>query len=173
MLEWWIEFDTRLTRGPLQEAWTTTRRSTFLLTDEVVVPLSIDQDVWPHSPTGTPVGITVVVTDPDSPLAVRWRRPALPKGVQPVLLGYDVADVHFTSGLSNCGYLGEEREWLRSKWGRDLNEHHLFRESTRALEFVAVTDKRVPEHAPFLVFGVYLLAATFSSVALQPDLTPT
>ena len=74
------------------------------------------------------------------------------------LLGYDVADDSLTSGLSNCGYLPDERAALRGTWSDRLNHHHLFPEPQDALEFCAVTDNRVPEHAPFFVYGLYLLS---------------
>jgi hypothetical protein len=68
------------------------------------------------------------------------------------LLGYDVADGALTSGLSNCGYDPSERPSLRRDWAGELNEHHLFEDPAAARAFRDVTDARVPEHAPFLVY---------------------
>lgn len=71
------------------------------------------------------------------------------------LLGYDVSDGSLLSGLTNCGYLEEEKEELSGIWSPHLNTHHLFIEPDAAFRFREVTDQRVREHAPFFVFGVY------------------
>lgn len=72
------------------------------------------------------------------------------------LLGYDVADAWATSGLSNCGYSGEERIGEAQKlFGMFVNDFHLFDEIDRAREFVLYTNKRVREHAPFYVYGMW------------------
>jgi hypothetical protein len=72
------------------------------------------------------------------------------------LLGYDVADFPF-SGISNCSYTPEEGDRLRETWAPKLNEHHLFRDHEPAFAFAAVTDRRVPDHAPFHVYSLYRL----------------
>jgi hypothetical protein len=74
-----------------------------------------------------------------------------------MLLGFDVADSGFLSGLSNCGYSAEERPALREQWAPLLNDHHLFAEPIPAFAFRALTDARVPEHAPFFVYGLHLI----------------
>lgn len=74
------------------------------------------------------------------------------------LLGYDVADPFLLSGLSNCGYLEEEKQRFVEQWGKHLNHYHLFSEVGPAVEFKEVSDRRVPEHAPFFVYGLYLIA---------------
>jgi hypothetical protein len=71
------------------------------------------------------------------------------------LLGFDVSDGSLTSGLSNCGYIGDEKEQLRRSWAPNLNVHHLFAEAEPAFRFREITDQRVSEHAPFFVFGLY------------------
>jgi len=40
-----------------------------------------------------------------------------------------------------------------------LNEHHLFNEIDPARLFKEWADRRVPEHAPFFVFGLYIVGA--------------
>jgi hypothetical protein len=83
--------------------------------------------------------------------------PAIPAAVDPAWtrLGYDVADgSFFPSALSNCG-LGATGEGIA--WATHLNEHHLFRELDLARRFRARVDELVPEHAPFLVLGLYLV----------------
>jgi hypothetical protein len=76
----------------------------------------------------------------------RWQR-----------LGFDIADGSLLSGLTNCGYLPEEAPPLRSTWGPRLNAHHLFGDLQDAWQFRALTDARVPAHAPFHVYGIYLV----------------
>ena len=67
-------------------------------------------------------------------------------------LGFDVADHSFVSGLNNCGYDPEERAGLATAWWEDLNQHGLLTGLDAARRFADMTDARVPEHAPFLVF---------------------
>jgi hypothetical protein len=75
------------------------------------------------------------------------------------LLGYDVCDQWLLSGLSNCGYGTNESEIqiLRETYTSDLNEHHLFDALKPAVDFMHLSDERVPEHAPFFVFGIWLI----------------
>ena len=72
-----------------------------------------------------------------------------------VALGYDVADAALTSGLSNCGFQEEERDRLRAEWGGRLNDNGLFDSRDDAVAFRALSDNRIPEHAPFYVFALY------------------
>ena len=67
-------------------------------------------------------------------------------------LGFDVADHSFVSGLNNCGYEPDERASLAAAWRESLNQHGLLAELEAARRFADITDERVPEHAPFLVF---------------------
>jgi hypothetical protein len=78
-------------------------------------------------------------------------------GADWTLLGFDVADAGFTSGLLNCGYDPKELPALRATWASSLNEHHLFTEAEKALAFKEFTDKRVVEHAPFFVFAISVI----------------
>jgi hypothetical protein len=73
------------------------------------------------------------------------------------LLGYDVSDGSALSGLSNCGYAADELPELRERWGPHLNQHHLFSDVDQAIEFKRMSDNRVREHAPFFVYGLYLV----------------
>jgi hypothetical protein len=72
--------------------------------------------------------------------------------------GYDIADAGFWSGLSDCGYRPDEAIPIRERFAADLNDFHLFVEQAVAEEFRSVTDRRVAEHAPFYVFGLYTLS---------------
>lgn len=72
-----------------------------------------------------------------------------------VFLGYDISDMAFLSGLSNCGYKPEEIQSLRKRWGQHINSFNLFTDPSQAFEFKKFSDKRVVEHAPFFVYGLY------------------
>jgi len=74
-------------------------------------------------------------------------------------LGYDVSDKWLLSGLSNCGYGTNETEIqiLRETYASDLNEHHLFDALKPAVDFMHFSDERVRAHAPFFVFGIWLI----------------
>lgn len=76
-----------------------------------------------------------------------------------VFLGYDVSDQWLLSGLSNCGYgtNASEIQMLRDTYASDLNEHHLFDSIKPAIDFMHLSDERVREHAPFFVFGIWLI----------------
>ena len=71
-------------------------------------------------------------------------------------LGFDIGDGSLISGLSNCGYLHEEVDTLRRQWGSRLNKHHLFHDLSHAFQFRDLSNGRVPAHAPFFVYGLYL-----------------
>lgn len=71
-------------------------------------------------------------------------------------LGFDVTDGSI-SGLCNCGYHEPELAILRPTWASRLNEHGLFSEMADALAFRKLTDERVTEHAPFYVYGMWIV----------------
>jgi hypothetical protein len=66
-------------------------------------------------------------------------------------IGYDIADRYVLSGLMNCGY-SEEQHVDLAGWSGRLNDFGLFDERELATEFRRLTEKRVPEHAPFFVY---------------------
>jgi len=74
-------------------------------------------------------------------------------------LGYDVADRWLYSGLMNCGFSPSKKARLRARFASTLNEYGLFVSGEDAEEFRADCDKRVPEHAPFFVYGLWSEAA--------------
>ena len=73
------------------------------------------------------------------------------------LLGYDVSNEWLLSGLSGLGYYPEEVQTLGKNWGRYLNEYHLLTDLQQAIDFQKMTDERVADHAPFFVYGLYLI----------------
>jgi hypothetical protein len=85
-------------------------------------------------------------------VGTRWR-----------FLGYDIADAGDISGLSNCGFEGRELERLRPTWAPRLNDHGLFSDISDAVSFRSATDQRVREHAPFQVYGLWLVAQNSAS----------
>jgi hypothetical protein len=74
-----------------------------------------------------------------------------------VLLGYDVADAGYTSGLANCGYTEEDARALRPLWAQALNSFGLLQTVEEAIRFREVSDRRVPEHAPFWIYAIWRL----------------
>ncbi|MCC7086757.1 MAG: hypothetical protein IT427_17285 [Pirellulales bacterium] len=75
-----------------------------------------------------------------------------------MFLGFDiVADQSLLSGLMNCGYDDTERAHAAKQWHNELNDHHLFRTLDKAIEFRTWSDRRVIEHAPFSVVGIYVV----------------
>jgi len=70
------------------------------------------------------------------------------------LLGYDVADASWISGLTNCGYAPEDKKRLSSSWLPRLNSYGLLKELDDAIKFRDVSNLRAPDHAPFWVFGI-------------------
>jgi len=74
-----------------------------------------------------------------------------------VLLGYDVADASWISGLSNCGYTADEKKELAIRWLPRLNSFGLLKDLDGAAGFREVCDRRIPDHAPFQIFGIFQL----------------
>jgi hypothetical protein len=102
---------------------------------------------YEERPGSGPFGLEIPLTKPE-------RLP-----VDSEFLGYDIADAARISGLSNCGYTSEDKRQLLG-WEMRLNDFGLFPDLQDAIAFRAVTDKRVSEHAPFWIFGIYRLKGT-------------
>jgi len=73
------------------------------------------------------------------------------------LLGYDVADSYLISGLTNFEYRKDEVQDIGEKYIPSLNEYHLFQSVEPAAEFLPLADERGGVHAPFFVFGIWLI----------------
>ena len=161
-------------------SWTVDRRTRYLLRPDVPSVRSVDSLVWERPPglppPPVPEGLWPNLSDLfaaagalDRADVVAVRITAFPEEedgptpqIEPAvarydLLGYDVADYWQLSGLTNCGYSPEEAASLAPVWAPLLNEWHLFGNPDDAEAYADVTDKRVPEHAPFYAYGVYQL----------------
>src|SRR5262245_3300046 len=159
------------------DLWNDERRYDYLLREDVAKPLSADTCVWPSVLLGEQRSILIATQSRTLLEGIHMEHLAqgreeswcvlIASHVSPssqfepvdsCLLGYDVVDAWLLSGLSNCMYSAEEKKAL-SHWKHQLNAHHLFQLQTSAEEFVNATNKRVPEHAPFNVAGVWRLVA--------------
>jgi len=74
------------------------------------------------------------------------------------LLGYDVCDSRFRSGLMHCGVDADKKVRLRKKFGASVNRHGLFDLLEVAVRFAAAIDELVPEHAPTLPVSLFAFA---------------
>jgi hypothetical protein len=92
---------------------------------------------------------------PSTLLSLQPEPNRLPEGS--VLLGYDVADAGLWSGLSNCGYTEDELNQIRPEWSKKINDLGLLESEEDAVAFKEISDKRVPEHAPFWVYRLHRL----------------
>jgi hypothetical protein len=180
-----IGFDTRVAPERVGAGWDEARRAQFLLRDDVV-PLSVDEAVWPRSAPsllsaddeGDEVALDVLTPryasmedalahadegevviaitawrgpgEPELPAGPAWPMKADPDWQH---LGWDVVSGVFPSALTNCGYPDDDR--LRATWAPELNTHHLFDELPTAFAFRDNSNRRVREHAPFSVLGLY------------------
>lgn len=132
------------------------------------------QDLWndlgclrshiPQAQTCQLIAVALQLTNVDQVERDYWSSaipPTIPSslGEDWSFLGYDISDRWLLSGLTNCGFLPslDDAEALKRKWGRLLNSNHLFNSLEYALEFAALSDKRAAEHAPFFVFGIWLV----------------
>src|SRR5271156_4378968 len=164
-------------------SWTADRRTSYLLRRDVPSVRSVDTRVWERPPglprPPVPEGLWPNLSDLFAAAAALDRAglaavritafpeedgptPESPDPTGPAverydLLGYDVADYWQLSGLTNCGYSPEEAASLAPVWAPLLNEWHLFDNPDDAEAYADVTEKRVPEHAPFYAYGIYQL----------------
>jgi hypothetical protein len=159
-IEFFYQRNSRVSPLALRALWPKPRQQRYLLKD-ATTPLSADPRVWPIAAAGDPSAVQVVLTALDDNVESLQARLGIPEPVEIrdmslgwQILGYDVCDCTLLSALLNCSYKDEERGHLLS-WARKLNESHLFADVEAASGFVAVSNRRIPDHAPFGVFGVY------------------
>lgn len=181
MVEVVLGYDVRTPIDADDPLWTPSRRAQYLLRPDIQRPLSVDEVVWlrPNTTVRWGEGATIetpkctaladaLATD-GTPIAItQWQGPgepeiwvpthADPAAIDPswIHVGWDVCDGFFPSGLCNCGYLEGEREPLAA-FAERLNEHGLFADLPSAFAFRDLTNRRVAEHAPFAVLGLYLV----------------
>jgi hypothetical protein len=172
-------FDVRIDPQELAALWDEERREQFLLRASAL-PLSVDEAVWPRPGLSLSAENFEVLTPRFASLEdawveaqpgevvigiSAWRGPGEPElhagPTWPMRpnpdwnrLGWDVVAGVFPSGLTNCGYGPDLDEW-RERFGPLLNAHHLFDELPHAFAFRDSCNRRVREHAPFSVLGVY------------------
>lgn len=175
-----IGFDTRIDTAAARARWDPDRREQFLLRLDAD-PLSVDEAVWPRdlSPLGDeefevvtpryasledaianagPGEVVIGITawrgrgEPELPAGPAWPMKPDPDWER---LGWDVVSGVFPSAVSNCGYDEDQRDAWRSRWAPELNACHLFDELPIAFAFRDASQRRVPEHAPFSVMGLY------------------
>ena len=165
-------------RGPralpndLAETWPTERRVRFLIRTDVDLPISLDRTVLPVAGADDVAVFDLVATVVPSPEAAeavaRWRGSerfeAIPQSPEWQCLGYDVCDESGTSGLMNCSYESGER--CSESFARGISRHHLFERAEDANRFRELCDRRIAEHAPFVVVSIY--ARTADIKLLQP-----
>jgi len=116
-------------------------RAAILISVELLTPESTSLAEFPSS-------LIYTDTEPGS----------LPSGS--TFLGYDVADVGFWSGLSNCAYTKQELAELRPNWSKRINDFGLLQLESDAIAFKEISDMRVPDHAPFWVYRLHRLPTT-------------
>jgi hypothetical protein len=145
------------------QPWSTDRRQRYLLAPDVGVPISIDKSVTPEAEPTDPPNETIELLgvafapDGDRELLDHWRYPGIPSPSSPLsddwlVLGYDVCDTHNTSALSNCA--PTDSSVVPGFWRLALNRHHLLTRILDADVFRKSSNRRVPEHAPFVVMAV-------------------
>lgn len=178
-----VGFDVRVRPDRPPAWWDEERRDSYLLRPEVVTPLSVDEAVWPRPGSALAEGRLEVLTPryssaedalaaagPDDVVVAitQWRgpgEPELPAGpTWPMKvdegwrrLGWDVVSGVFPSGISNCQFRPDEVLDWRDRWASRFNADHLFDDLPTAFAYRDVVGRRVPEHAPFAVMGLYLV----------------
>jgi hypothetical protein len=88
----------------------------------------------------------------------------IPRGWR--VVGHDIADRDFVSGLSNCSYNERDRVSL-SGWAQKINEFGLIDDVELAQEFREISDARLPDHAPFFVYRIHADIRTVSETRVR------
>jgi len=70
-------------------------------------------------------------------------------------LGYDVASYDLISCLTNCGFSHPGKNIMVKKYAGMLNDYGLFSSAKSADFFRIDCDSRIPEHAPFAIYGIW------------------
>jgi hypothetical protein len=80
--------------------------------------------------------------------------PDLARTSRRALLGFDVADTAFVSGIANLGFDRPRADCFPTELRAQLNSHCLFADLDSAYSLTDVLNVHVPQHAPFHVYGV-------------------
>ena len=154
--DWWPDRPPTIVAEPVNK-----RYDTFMeMWPELDEMLAAFREHASPGACGVPIAVDLVDdTLQDSDIAP-WASfdTAVPVQSRPVdwsFLGYDVCDFGWISGLSNCGSASGEMQRLSRDWKDRLNEFGLFSSVADAREYCTITDRRVPEHAPFRVFVLH------------------
>lgn len=179
-------FDARVPLNTEDPTWTAARREAYLLSPEIRRPVSVDRGVWPPVEAAVrtdgfapdywaelealsrrgeearqPLVLVALAVLDHSPVARALDAGCRPASIDPAWtpLGWDVADSGLVSGLTNCGFQPglDDVQSLRHRFSPALNEHGLFERVADADEFRALSDRRVPEHAPFLIHRLFII----------------
>lgn len=113
---------------------------------ELLSETQADAGTLPYTlPEGIACGLSLERTTPER----------LPDSA--ALLGYDVANVAWISGLSNTAYTDEELRDLKPAWAHRLNSVGLFDVLDHAISFREVCDRRDRGSAPFWTYALWQL----------------
>jgi hypothetical protein len=101
-----------------------------------------------------------------------WPRigPTVPAAIKSTwdLIGYDILTKHRECSLTGSSFEGEEYIQLsRDRFGPHLNEHHLFWDLERAIEYRDFENEQHPHDAPHALYGIWRI----TEVQSTPDNT--
>ena len=154
--DWWPERPPTIVAEPVNK-----RYDTFMdLWPELDEMLEVFREHASPGACGVPVAVDMVGEIRPESTSAPWPDFDIEVSVQArpadwTFLGYDVCDFGWISGLSNCGSTSGEMQQLSRDWKDRLNELGLFLSAADAWEYCTVTDRRIPEHAPFRIFALY------------------
>jgi hypothetical protein len=145
--------------------WDVARRERYLFAREVSIPVSLDSWVTPEAKTtdgpGEKVEIMAIATvEDDGDILNQWRfpevtpTPSSPIGDDWLFLGFDVCDLSNISAIMNCAPSDSSRA-IPGYWKLAVNRHHLFDRFIDADVFRKDSDRRISEHAPFVVMALF------------------
>lgn len=124
-------------------------------------------DLRPGVPARLARGCLIAITASDADVSHLRSRHRIESKLQPNsfledpgfhLLGFDVADAWFYSGLSNCGF-GDAKQHLSQRFSSSINGYGLFDSREEVDAFREGVNSRISNHAPFIVFGLWAAIA--------------
>jgi hypothetical protein len=172
----YFSYDVALARS----LWTADRRTQYLLLESGCTPLAIDghaskklspdpgfeqQAIDVARSDGLAIVATLLLMD-EQTYEEKWaylQRLSPPHNW--INIGHDVVDEGLISGLTNCSYRDSEKIRLLGEYKQHINGFHLFANEVGADAFRREANARLPEHAPFYVSTVFLVAGDLSAWA--------